>query len=299
MTKGISQFEAVGLALAGYTCWVLADTNLKVAGGSKLPAYEVVAFVGLAVAGLLGMHGLWRGKLRELWPKRPGPQLVRSSLDLGNNICVVIALRHLPLALFYILIFLAPMVTTLLAAAFLGERLEWRNGLATIIGFGGVVAAVNPFGAEQLGDWTGYLACMVCVACFSANMVWSRVMTQTEKPESMTFFSGLVQAVAGGAAMLHGAEPLTGKLPLVLLATGGFCVVGSLCFFVALKNTTAATVSQYHYSQLLTGALVAWLIWRERVTPAMFLGASLIIGAGIYTAAVSYRRRERVPALQT
>jgi drug/metabolite transporter (DMT)-like permease len=283
--KSVSQFEAVGLALAGYTCWVLADTNLKIAGASMLPAYEVIAFVGLAVAALLVARGLWRNDVRGLWPKRPGRQLVRSCLDLANNICVVVALRHLPLALFYILIFLAPIVTTLLAAGFLGERLEWKKGLAILTGFVGVVVAVDPFGSSRPGDLTGYLACLVCVTCFSANMVWSRVMTQTEAPESLTFFSGLVMAVAGGAAMLHGAEPLTPKLAVVLLATGMFCVVGSLCFFVALKNTTAANVSAY-------------LIWRERVTSSMFVGATLIIGAGIYTAVVSYRARRKAPALQ-
>lgn len=297
MKSDPSQFEAVGLALAGYTFWVLADTSLKIVGSSILPAYEVIAFVGLAVVAFLLIGGLWRRDRIALWPKHPARQFSRSCLDLANNLCVVIALRHLPLALFYILIFLAPSVTTLLAALFLHEPLEWRKGLAILTGFVGVIVAVNPFGRSRAGDWTGYLACLVCVACFSVNMVWSRVLTQTEDPESLTFSSGLLMAAVGFAAMVWHAEPLTTRLAMVLVATGLFCVIGSMCFFIALKHTSAANVSQYHYSQLLTGSVIAYLIWRERLTASMLVGAALIIGAGCYTAASAYSCGQKGSAL--
>jgi drug/metabolite transporter (DMT)-like permease len=296
MNSRLSQFEAVGFALAGYTSWVFADTSIKIAGASNLPAYEVIGFVGLAVVTLLVVQGLWRKNIRTLWPKDPRRQLLRSCLDLGCNFCVVIALRHLPLPVFYILIFLAPSVTTLLAALFLDERLEWKKALAIVTGLAGVVIAVAPFGSSRAGDWTGYLACTVCVVCFSGNMVWSRVMTQTEAPESLTFFSGVMMAVVGFAAMIRNAEPVSARLAIVLAATGLFCVLGSICFFVALKHTSSANVAQYHYSQLLTGSLIAYLIWDEKLTPAMLLGAALIIGAGCYTAAVSYGAGHRTPS---
>ncbi len=286
--KGVSQLAAVGLALAGYTFWVLADTSLKIAGGSRLPAYEVVAGVGLATVALLVLFALARRDLKPLRPKNVQAQVLRSCLDLANNLCVVIALRHLPLPLFYILVFFAPIVTTVLAAIFLKEPLEWRKGLAILTGFFGVVVAVNPFGARA-GDWVGYGACLVCVAAFSVNIVWTRRLTQSETPESLILFSGIVQAVAGGVAMLWLAAPVSARMTGVLSACALFCVLGSFCFLLALRSAAAATVTQFHYSQLLTGALLAWLIWGERMTHAMVAGAVLIIGAGLYTATRSYR----------
>ncbi len=83
----------------------------------------------------------------------------------------------------------------------------------------------------------------------------------------------------------------------MLAATGLFCVVGSVCFFAALKHASAATVSQYHYSQLLTGAFIGYLLWHEKPTVAMLLGAVLIIASGCYTAARSYRRNEPAAAV--
>lgn len=284
MSTSISHLGAICFAITGFTFWVLGDSAIKLAGQSKLPNYEVVAFLGIVVTAFMSALALWRGQIGELWPKRPKRQLVRASLDLGNNLFVVVALRHLPLTLFYILVFMAPMVIVLLGRIFLNEQLGWRKVAAILTGFLGVVIAVDPLSANGRGDWIGYAACVICVACFAIAMVWSRVISQTERPESMTFFSGLVMAAAGLAAMFVYAAPLNLRLVAVLLVMGLLGALGNLCFFVALKHTTAANVSQYHYTQLISGAFVAYLIFGERPTQSILVGAVLIIASGLYIA---------------
>ena len=63
MKTSYSEFEAIGFALAGFTCWVLADSIIKMVGSSQLPAYEAVAFLGLFVIAFLLLHG---------WVAQPG-----------------------------------------------------------------------------------------------------------------------------------------------------------------------------------------------------------------------------------
>ena len=287
-SRSVTDFGAIGLALSGFTLWVLADSTIKLIGKSSLPAYEIIAFVGLFTIVFLVLFASVRGELRVLRPTKPRRQAVRSCLDLTNNLCVVVALRHVPLTLFYILVFTAPMVITLLAALFLRERIELRRGAAIVGGFAGVLIAVNPFGSPP-GDWIGYLACAICVICFSVNMVWSRVLTQTETPQSLTIFSGFVMLMAGLVAMAWHSEPVGTSMLGALVAIGLFCATGSLCFFVALRHTSAANVSQYHYTQLITGALVAYLMWREVPTLSMVLGGALIVGSGAYIAYTASR----------
>src|ERR1700723_3365626 len=101
MKATMSQLEAVSFSLAGFTFWVLADSTIKLAGESHLPAYEIVAFLGSFMAVFLLIYGLGRNQVRALWPRQPQRQFWRSCLDLGTNLFVVIALRHMPLALFY------------------------------------------------------------------------------------------------------------------------------------------------------------------------------------------------------
>jgi drug/metabolite transporter (DMT)-like permease len=187
-------------------------------------------------------------------------QVLRALLDMTNNVCVVIALRHLSLTMFYILVFTSPLVISLLSAVFIGERMTSKKAIAMLTGFCGVVIAVAPWSHAQRIDLIGLVSCLVCVACFSVNMVWSRVLTRTESPESLAFCSGLVTAIGGLALTSFHPQPLTPTLWLALGMMGVFCAAGTLSFYVAVKHTSASNVSQYHYTQLLTGALISYLV---------------------------------------
>jgi drug/metabolite transporter (DMT)-like permease len=290
--KSVSDLGAIGFALAGFTFWVLADSSIKLVGQSGLPPYEMVAFLGLFMAMFLGAYGIWRKDTQALRPRKLKRQIARACLDMANNVCVVIALRHLTLTLFYILVFTAPMVIALLSAIFLREGLPWRKGLAIVAGFAGVVIAVNPWGSARQGDWIGFAACMICVACFSVNMVWSRVLTRTEPPESLAFFSGLVTAAVGLCLMVFHAEPLTVRQLAGLFAMGLFCALGTLCFYISVKHTSAANVSQYHYTQLITGTLISYLVWHDKPGFFVLAGGALILASGLYIAVAA---RSHVP----
>lgn len=268
---------------------MLTDTTIKIVGRSALPAYEIIGLLGVFFCGFLALYAKVMHELKVLWPTQPKKQLLRSCLDLANNLCVVVALRHVSLTLFYILVFLSPMCITFLAAIFLREKIGIRKGLAIVAGFTGVVIAVNPFGTSRQGDWIGFAACMVCVGCFSVNMVWSRVLTRTETPASLAFFSGVIMIAGGGACMLFHAVALNWRQLGALAAMGAFCSAGTICFYIAVKHTTASTVSQYHYTQLVTGALVTYLIWRELPTVWMVAGGALIVTAGLYMATLTKR----------
>ena len=286
-SHALSHLQAVGLAFLGYTLWVFSDTSLKIVGASSLPSYEVTFTLGSSISILLLGYGLWLRNLRVLWPRKPTRLVLRSLLDVANGFGVVVAVRHMPLALFYILIFCSPIVSTLLAALLLGEVLQVRRFLAVLIGFLGIVIAVHPFHLPQSGEWVGYVACFVCVMSFSTNVVWSRRITQTETPESLTFSSGMVVAGISFLITLCKPVPIPPRLAAVVAIAALFNVLGSLCFFRALKWASAASVAQCHYSQLLIGALMGFLIWHERLNLSMLLGAVLIITAGCYEASHS------------
>jgi drug/metabolite transporter (DMT)-like permease len=117
---------------------------------------------------------------------------------------------------------------------------------------------------------------------------------RTETPESLTLFSGLVMIVAGLGLMIWHAEPVTLPLAATLTAMGLFCAFGSMCFFVALKHTSPVHVSQCHYTQLVTGALLTWLIWRDTPTLFMLAGSVLIVAAGLLMAVSMARERAEV-----
>ena len=301
MKPRVSDLTAISLAILGFTCWVLGDTCIKWVAQFGFPPYEIVAFMGLFMSITLAAHAALRRNLESLRPHSITRQVLRSMLDMANNVCVVIALRHLSLTMFYILVFLSPIVISLLSRVTLGEPIGLRKAAALVLGFAGVVLAVAPWNHDQgshnqHADLIGIAACMVCVSCFSVNMVWSRVLTRTEHPESLAFCSGIVTAIAGFALCGLHARALTPSLSVAVVSMGIFCAGGTLCFYLAVKHTSAGNVSQYHYTQLLTGTLVSWLVWRDKPSPSILIGGALIIASGILIALQAHRNAALEPA---
>jgi drug/metabolite transporter (DMT)-like permease len=284
MKARISDLMAIFFAIFGFTCWVLGDSCIKWIGQFGLPPEEIVAFMGVFMALTLTVQAAVRRKLGNLRPRSVMRQVLRALLDMTNNICVVIALRHLSLTMFYILVFTSPLVISMLSAVFIGERITQKKVVALFVGFCGVVIAVAPWSHAQHIDLVGLVSCLVCVTCFSVNMVWSRVLTRTESPESLAFCSGVVTAMAGLALTSFHPEPLTRTLWLALGMMGIFCAAGTLSFYVAVKHTSASNVSQYHYTQLVTGALISYIVWHDRPDLSMLIGGALIIGSGLLIA---------------
>jgi drug/metabolite transporter (DMT)-like permease len=51
-----------------------------------------------------------------------------------------------------------------------------------------------------------------------------------------------------------------------------------------VKHTSAANVSQYHYTQLITGTLLSYLIWHDKPGIFVLMGGGLIFASGLYIA---------------
>jgi drug/metabolite transporter (DMT)-like permease len=284
MKRRVSDLRAIAFAITGFTCWVLGDSCVKWVGQFGFPPYEVVAFMGFFMAITLAVQAALRRDLGSLRPRSLPRQLLRSMLDMANNVCVVIALRHLSLTMFYVLVFLSPITIAVLSRFTLREKVSPRKAIALLLGFAGVIVAVAPWNHTERIDLIGVAACMVCVACFSVNMIWSRVLTRTEPPESLAFFSGVVTSIAGLAISGRHLQPLTPSLAGVVIAMGVFCACGTLCFYIAVKYTSAGNVAPYHYTQLITGTFVSWLVWHDRPSLNVILGGILILASGVMIA---------------
>jgi len=276
--------RAIGYAIAAFTFWVGTNTCAKLAGGLSVPPYEIAGFIGLVGVVIMPLAAQARGDIGILRPKKLWPQLLRGLLILGSNFFNAIAVRHLPLTVFYVVVFTSPLLVAIMAAFFLHERLDWRKTVAILAGFAGVIIAVDPTASVATGDWIGYAATMAGALAFSANIVWLRTMTQTESLESLVFIASIVNVVGGFAPALTDFRPLPVNALAAVLGAGLFSVLGNLASFKALRQAPAAIVSQFHYTQIVTGALVGYLIWRDIPTTHLIAGAIIIVGAGLYVA---------------
>src|SRR5580692_5634509 len=99
MKARVSDLAAIFFAVFGFTCWVLGDSCIKWVGQFGLPPQEIVAFMGFFMALTLMLQAAVRRRLSNLRPRSVVRQGLRALLDMANNVCLVIALRHLSLTM--------------------------------------------------------------------------------------------------------------------------------------------------------------------------------------------------------
>jgi drug/metabolite transporter (DMT)-like permease len=257
---------------------------MKLTGASETPKYEIMglgAFGGMAI--IVAFTAL-RGKMKRLRPQRLDRLLALGLFYLINYVLTLKALPALPLANFYTVIFLAPLIVTIFASYVLKEHLSWRHGVAIAVGFIGVVIATNPIALFiHHGAWKSYGIVFVVMLLLAMQMVSLRMLANRESRECTSFYPRIV-AFSGSviAVILWGFRMPSYDVVFYALLSGASGGVGWLCMAHSYTLAPAATVAPVHYSQIISGAFLGYLIWHDIPNPHTIIGAGIIIASGLY-----------------
>lgn len=239
----------------------------------------------LMLAFLLPVAG-WRA----LRTRMPGWQLGRSAAQLGSTLCYFTAIAYVPLAKATAISFLAPFVTALLAWPLLGERPGLRRMACITVAFLGVLVVIRP----GMAGFEPVL--LLLVAGATANAIYqtlTRKVAPHDRPETSTLWSALLGTVVLTlAAPFFLVVPMSAMDVLLFLALGVMGGAGHYCIARAFTYGPAAVIAPFQYAQLIGSILMGLAIdglWPDGGT---WLGAAIIIGAGVWLA-VSEARRPR------
>ncbi|MER2520179.1 MAG: DMT family transporter [Bdellovibrionales bacterium] len=279
-----AQVSALAYCLLGYAIWACADAIAKLVSSADAPKYQLLAIVAFGGIVSVGMAILAQGKIKLMRPRNPAGLIALSLFSVCTGVGIVVALSHIPFVQYYVIGFMSPMVIALLAAIFMGERLDGPKIFAIVVGFIGVVVAVNPY--ELLkghGNLIGIFATVCVVMSFSVQMLLLRVLGRKDSRESLALWpriSSLFIYLAFG--VFAGFSPMA--WPVVLLAfawgfVGGF---GWLAMAEASQRAPAAVLAPCQYSQILYGAAFGYFVWHETLSWYLALGSVIIMGAGVY-----------------
>jgi len=162
----------------------------------ELPVMQIVLARGLVTLSLSAI-GLWRAKLRP-FGDRTGLLLLRGLFGSGGLMCYYAAVSYLPLAEATVIHQISPVLTAIVAAIWIGERLQARVLIGMVCAFGGVVMIARP--AALLGEANGsgevawqYVLIGVAGALFaSLAYVAVRRLGRTEPPLLVVFYFPIV-----------------------------------------------------------------------------------------------------------
>ncbi|MDR3450964.1 MAG: DMT family transporter [Alphaproteobacteria bacterium] len=282
---------AAMFALLAFTGWTGSDTLLKCIRSEGVPERQIILIGSITGVAVVFLYCVLRGEIKRLKPRKWAPLFAIGLAQWAAFMCWLMALPHLPLANLYVVIFLTPMIVAVLAALILKEHLGWKRGLAIAAGFAGVVVAVDPTHlSAHAGSMGSYAALLGSVAGNVAQMLILRVVAQKETSECTSFYPRFVLFAAGAAAcLMAGFTPMSLKAWLFSAASGVLGAGGWVLMARAYKNAAAASVAPFQYSQMVTGALVGYFIWADKPSPALLVGAAVIVISGIYL--VRHERR--------
>lgn len=226
---------------------------------------------------LLGWLAL-RGEVRRLRTKRLPAHLRRALMGTVGMAFTFGAPVLLPLAEATTLGFTNPIFAVIFSALLLGEKVGPYRWVAVILGFCGVLVIARPEGnLPLLGSLVG-LGAGVMVALISIQV---RDLTRTDEPLSIVFWFAALSTPVLAIGLPFVASAHTGEQWLLIGALGVLGCVGQLLLTASLRFGQVATVIVMDYTALAWAALYGWTIWGDVPRGATWLGAPLILAAGL------------------
>lgn len=273
--------------LAGFGLLSVGDSVIKSIAG-EWPGTAVAALrfsLGATGLGLI----LWRREGRGAFRcSRPGLQLARGAALAFASLLFFLAIFLMPLAEATAIQFASPMLTALLSAALLGERVPRAAWGATLLAFAGVLIVLRP-NVEQLG-----LAALLPLGAalgMSVLMLLNRLTAGDVSPLAAQFFVAafatpflLVAAAFGhatGLASLTVTWPDSSVVARCALVAVSASIAHAMVYQATLR-ASAAAIAPTVYVQIIAATAIG-IIWFGDWPDAIGLGGTaIIIAAGLW-----------------
>lgn len=209
------------------------------------------------------------------------PILLRSIISVGNTLCSLVAISHLPFHLFYILAFMQPIIASFLSIIFKMESLKIRKILLIIFGFLGVLISI------KVWDFTNNHIAMFAIAAglgialtgALSGIVVKKYMVNDNAITIAIYNILLSILVACGYFLISAKHIFIPDLSIaaMILGAGTACAAGIVFFMKSYQTGEVQTISQLQYTQIIWGTFFGYLIFHEIPSVYSVIGAVIII----------------------
>ena len=255
---------------------------IKVAAHHGIHLLEIM-FWRQAIAALIMLAWVVpRGELRSLATERPRTHFLRALYGTVGMLFNFGAVILLPLAEATTMAFTAPIWAVILATLLLKEKIGAWRWSAVLFGFVGVLLIAQP----GSGTFPLYGAAIALAGAFMVALISIQIadLNRTDKPLTIVFYFALFSVPMTALALPFVMTRHDAADWALLFAIGAFGVVGQLLLTAALRFGAVASVIVMDYSQLFWATLYGWALFASLPPASTWLGAPLIIAAGLVIA---------------
>jgi drug/metabolite transporter (DMT)-like permease len=190
------------------------------------------------------------------------------------------ALQYLQLAITSSIFFVVPIITALIAAPMLGEKMDAGRWIAIIAGFAGVLAIVRPGSADF---HPAMLLALVNALLYALFNLMTRRLAAYDSPETIQYLPAVGAAILLAPFAIAGWESPQGWLEWTIACFMG--VLGGLGHYLlaaAHRYAPATVIAPFLYQQVLYMALLGYLVFGDVPAPPVWIGAAIVIASGLY-----------------
>ena len=274
--------------------WASAFVAIRHLGHSVTPGALTITRLGVAAVVL----GILVSRRKPTWPRRQDwPLLLACGVMWFGvyNLALNEAERRIDAGTAAMLIQVGPLLVTLLAAMFLGERLTPYVVVGVAVAFCGVAIISLANGESGSGDVWGVVLTIVAAVGYAIGVVAQKPLTARIPPFELVLLScliGIVSSIpfAGGLADLADAS-LSTWVWIIYLGVFPTALAFSTWAY-ALKRMGAARLSITTFLVPVIAIALAWIVLSETPQPLAYLGGALCV-VGVL---ISRLKPRRIPA---
>lgn len=271
----------IGILLTSFSFFLfsLQDASVKWLVAA-LPVCQVLFIRSLTIVAICAAIGRGPALRRASGSPILRPMLLRTLLLLAAWLSYYTAARDLGLAQLTTLYYAAPIVVTVLAMPVLGETVPPSRWIAVLTGFVGVLIACDVFGQGFSLSLPVYLALQAAFFWGIATILLRKTALEESTLVQMLISSAFLMLFTGIALPFLWTPLGLAELALIV-GTGVLAGAGQFALFEGMRRAEVSLLAPFEYSSLIWGFLLGFLIWHEVPSANVFIGAVLIIGAGV------------------
>ena len=279
MSDNLRGAVLMAMAMAGFA---LEDMFIKLLADT-LPVGQILIFLGIGGAVAFGVIAHRKGQ-QLLSPALLTPALLlRNMAELVGTVGFVLGFVLASLATASAILQAAPLVVTLGAVLFLGEKVGWRRWTAIGVGFFGVMLIVRP---GMAGFEPASLFAVIGVIGLAGRDLATRVIPRTVSSYQISSWAFAMIIPAGVFLMVMMDTPAI--MPSALETSGlvaalGVGVLAYYALVASMRVGELSFVTPFRYTRMLFALIVAILVFGERPDTLTLLGAAIIVAAGLFT----------------
>lgn len=286
------------LACAAFLMFSTADACVKYLGNLGYTNAELLTYASIIAITFAVLYISFRKGHTGFLPKKSIKlHLVRVISIATGTYFIIAALRILPLAEFYAIVFLIPFLVALSSAIIFKEHVGLYRWIAIIGGFSGVLVAVSGNLGSPSVPPIGILYALASACCITVSYMVVRLIGPGEYGPLFPLYSNIMIFIVNiGFAWPDLSLPPTHEIPVWLL-------YGSCIFFAVLmvslaytKAPVAAIPAPFQYTQIIWGVLFGYFMFQEIPQTTTITGICIIVSSGMFMIWREYKS-SRTPAI--